>query len=89
MLKVVDVNDSGKTLKLIEKAYETNSLIVCRSPEHLEQVAALNGYIGVHAMSYMEFLSNRNIMSNYYIDDIDKMLTLMGCLGFSLTVDKK
>lgn len=89
MLKIVDTNDSGKTLKLIEAAYASNNMIVCRYPERLEQIAALNGYIGVHAMSYMDFLSNRNIMSNYYIDDIDKMLTLMGCLGFSLTVEEK
>ena len=88
MIKIVGPNDSGKTLELIKKAYEANSWIVCRDPNRIQDVAAINGYLGIHAMSYMEFLQNKTIMGHYFIDDVDKLLTFMGCSGFTLTIDK-
>lgn len=87
---IIGENSSGKTRRMLEEAKNSNSVVVCKYPLHMQNKANNYGIYGLKFVSYAEFLGNTFYGENVAIDEIGDFL--MSCFGvkletFTMTVD--
>lgn len=87
---IIGENGSGKTRKMLEEAKQSNAIVVCKHPLHMQSKANSYGIYGLRFMSYEEvgesILSDEKIA----IDEIgDFFAYLYGAEldSFTMTID--
>ena len=95
MYRVIDVNDSGKTKRLLEECSYKNGIFVCNHPERvLDKCLAYNiDFNKIKSVyGYSEFIKKSKYLSlddEVYIDDLEKFIKEAygdRVHGYSLTV---
>ena len=87
---IIGENSSGKTRKMLEKAKESNAVVVCKHPLHMQSKANSYGIYGLRFVGYEEM--NADILSGekVAIDELSEFFKY--CHGvelnsFTMTVD--
>ena len=59
---IIGENSSGKTRKMLEEAKDSNAIVVCKHPLHMQNKANSYGIFGLRFISYEEM--NMGIINN-------------------------
>ena len=83
-------NSSGKTRKMLEEAKESDAIVVCKHPIHMQNKANAYGLYGIKFVSYDEFNDGSVYAEKVAIDEIgDFIKYIFGAEldAFTMTVD--
>lgn len=58
MKRIVDYRGTGKTIALMEEAYNNNGIFVCQNPFHMREKAIEYGFSKLNIMSFNDFIEN-------------------------------
>lgn len=56
--KIIEDRGTGKTKRLMAEAYENNGIFVCQNAYHMREKANAYGFVGLHIVSFEEFIEN-------------------------------
>lgn len=91
MYKIIDERSSGKTSRLMLLAKENNGILVCRSPQAMQEKAYRYGITGIDFISYEKYIETNDydVSKPVYIDEIEQFLqTLDGAIeGYTLSLE--
>lgn len=76
MIRIIDSRGTGKTKKLIEKAKENNTTIVCKNPYVIQTKAIRYGIVGLKVISYEDLFNNYSPEEVYYIDELEDFVKI-------------
>ncbi len=71
MRRIINSRGTGKTSLLMLLAKENNAIFVCASPSAMINKAYRYGIVGIHFMSYDEFLNHNGLDVPYVIDELE------------------
>ena len=81
MIRITDVQSSGKTFELLKYAKDKECVVVCSNPIRMADKAQRYGIGFVECISYDEFLrmyrQNQLSPRKYVIDEMEKMVESM------------
>lgn len=87
---IIGENSSGKTRKMLEEAKNSNAVVVCKHPLHMQSKANSYGIYGLDFISYDEFVDGSVFIENAAIDEIgDFFEYIFGVKldAFTMTID--
>ena len=91
MYKIIDERSSGKTSRLMLLAKENNGIIVCRSPQLMQEKAYRYGITGIDFISYEKYLytDDYDLSKPIYIDEIEQFLQIIDDTieGYTLSLE--
>ena len=95
MIRIIDEKCSGKTKKLIEKAFETGGTIACKNVYSTRAKVVAYGFYNIKIISYFDLINkieeakNTNgQLSNIYIDELEEFVNLLlvnGLAGYTMS----
>lgn len=91
MYKIIDKRSSGKTSRLMLLAKENNGIIVCHSPQAMQEKAYGYGITGIDFISYEKYLytDDYDLSKPIYIDEIEQFLQIIddAIEGYTLSLE--
>lgn len=91
MLQIIDLNDTGKTKKLLAECAKNNGVFICRRPDKVAEKCLAYDIPQVQALGYNEVENFVFRDKCAYIDELEAfVLTLVPALkGYTLTQESK
>lgn len=87
---IIGENGSGKTRKMLENAKQSNAVVVCKHPLHMQNKANSYGIYGLRFIGYEEMNADIICGENVAVDELGEFFKY--CFGveldsFTMTVD--